>query len=112
MIEPAAQFRDATRYRAAPRRPRAGGRAWAPRKAGVARRAWSGQARRGRFGPAPLDGAGPVRTFAPLAGVPGVRFVSLQFGAAAEAAQPPPGMDLFDPIGGNDGFRRHCGAGG
>jgi hypothetical protein len=36
--------------------------------------------------------------FAPLAGVPGVRFVNLQFGAAAGAAQPPPGMDLFDPM--------------
>jgi hypothetical protein len=35
---------------------------------------------------------------APLAGVPGVRFVSLQYGASAEAAQPPPGMDLFDPM--------------
>ena len=34
---------------------------------------------------------------APLAGVPGVRFVSLQLGAAA-AASSPPGMDLLDPM--------------
>ena len=35
---------------------------------------------------------------APLAVVTGVRFVSLQLGAAAETAHPPPGMDLADPM--------------
>lgn len=35
---------------------------------------------------------------APLAGVPGVAFFSLQIGpAAAQAATPPPGMELYDP---------------
>ena len=35
---------------------------------------------------------------APLAGMPGVAFFSLQVGAAAaEAATPPPGMELYDP---------------
>ena len=39
-----------------------------------------------------------VGLLAPLAAVPGVHFVSLQKGAGeAEAAHPPPGLDLLDP---------------
>jgi thioredoxin-like negative regulator of GroEL len=38
----------------------------------------------------------PPACLAPLAGVPGVRFVSLQAGPVA--ARPPPGLDLLDPM--------------
>jgi tetratricopeptide (TPR) repeat protein len=42
-----------------------------------------------------------LRQFAPLAGVPGVTWVSLQKGAAAaEAEAPPPGLSLLDPMAG------------
>lgn len=61
---------------------------------------WRGQSRPWVPGFAGLDGRRSARLadFAPLAEVPGVRFVSLQVGAAAaEAAEPPAGMDLRDP---------------
>jgi hypothetical protein len=37
--------------------------------------------------------------FSPLAGLPGVRFISLQKGPpAAQVAEPPAGMTIFDPM--------------
>jgi Flp pilus assembly protein TadD len=43
----------------------------------------------------------PLTAFAPLAGVAGIRWISLQKGAAAgQAAHPPSGMVLADPMGG------------
>jgi tetratricopeptide (TPR) repeat protein len=45
-----------------------------------------------------LKRAIPLSQLAPLAAVPGVAFFSLQVGpAAAQAATPPPGMELYDP---------------
>ena len=42
---------------------------------------------------------------APLAGLAGVRFISLQAGpAAAQRLQPPPGLDILDPTGGIEDF--------
>ncbi len=61
---------------------------------------WAGQSRPWLPGFIALDrrrSAG-LAAFAPLAGVAGVHFVSLQLGpAAAEAESPPPGMHLSDP---------------
>ncbi|MGH7043640.1 MAG: tetratricopeptide repeat protein [Acetobacteraceae bacterium] len=62
---------------------------------------WAGQARPWLEGFTTLDrrrSAG-LAAFAPLAGIPCVRFISLQAGPpAAEAAMPPPGLDLLDPM--------------
>jgi tetratricopeptide (TPR) repeat protein len=60
---------------------------------------WAGQARPALPGFRTLDrrrSAG-LAAFAPLAGVPGVRLVSLQTGPAARQHRPP-GMTLFDPM--------------
>jgi tetratricopeptide (TPR) repeat protein len=63
---------------------------------------WAGQARPWLPGFATLDrrrSAG-LAAFAPLAGVAGVTFVSLQAGpSATEAAAPPPGLTVLDPMG-------------
>ncbi|MBW4093279.1 MAG: tetratricopeptide repeat protein, partial [Proteobacteria bacterium] len=61
---------------------------------------WAGQARPWLDGFATLDGrrSAGLAAFAPLAGLPGVRFVSLQAGAAAAEARPA-GLDLLDPMG-------------
>ena len=62
---------------------------------------WAGQARPWLPGFTTVDqrrSAG-LAAFAPLAAIPFVRFVSLQAGpAAAEAAAPPPGLALWDPM--------------
>jgi tetratricopeptide (TPR) repeat protein len=64
--------------------------------------AWAGQARPTLPGFRILDGrrSMALTTLAPLAdAVPGVVFVSLQFGQeAAQAGNPPSGMTLFDPM--------------
>ena len=60
---------------------------------------WAGQARPGLPGFRILDGRRSVALadFAPLAGMPGTAFVSLQFGPeAAQTLTPPPGMRLYD----------------
>lgn len=62
---------------------------------------WAGQARPMLPGFATLDGrrSMTLAALAPLAAVPGAVFVSLQHGPeAAQAATPPPGMTLFDPM--------------
>ena len=62
---------------------------------------WAGQARPWLAGFATLDRrrSASLADFAPLAGLAGVTFVSLQAGPpAAEAARPPPEMTLFDPM--------------
>jgi Flp pilus assembly protein TadD len=62
---------------------------------------WAGQARPWLHGFTAVDrrrSAG-LTAFAPLAAVRGVRFVSLQAGtAAAQGQEPPPGMELMDPM--------------
>ena len=62
---------------------------------------WAGQARPWLPGFTTLDRrrSASLADFAPLAGLAGVRFVSLQAGPpAAEAARPPPGLALWDPM--------------
>ena len=62
---------------------------------------WAGQARRWLQGFASVDRRRSVglAAFAPLAAVRGVRFISLQAGtAAAQGLEPPPGMELTDPM--------------
>ena len=62
---------------------------------------WAGQARPWLRGFATLDRrrSAALADFAPLAGLPGLRFVSLQAGpSAGEAAYPPPDLTLFDPM--------------
>ena len=62
---------------------------------------WAGQARPWLRGFATLDRrrSAALADFAPLAGLAGVRFISLQAGPpAAEAASPPPGLALRDPM--------------
>ncbi len=47
----------------------------------------------------------PLARFAPLAGIPGVRYVSLQKGPPAEQlADPPPGLSILDPMGAIEDF--------
>ncbi len=68
---------------------------------------WAGQARPWMPGFSVLDGRRSIRLadLAPLAVVPGVRFISLQKGPhAADARTPPPGMDLHDPMAAADSF--------
>lgn len=68
---------------------------------------WAGQARPWLTGFTTLDArrSAGLAAFAPLAGVPGLRFVSLQAGAPAQRAQIPPlGMSLCDPMGGVTDF--------
>jgi hypothetical protein len=63
---------------------------------------WAGQARPWLYGFTTLDRRRSMTLagFAPLARIQGVRFVSLQKGTPArEAATPPPGLDLHDPMG-------------
>jgi tetratricopeptide (TPR) repeat protein len=63
---------------------------------------WAGQARPWLPGFATLDArrSAGLAAFAPLAGMRGMRFVSLQAGSAAQRAQiPPVGMSLYDPMG-------------
>ena len=65
--------------------------------------AWAGQARPQLAGFMTLDArrSMALATLAPLAAVPEVAFVSLQFGPeAAQARSPPDGMTLFDPMAG------------
>ncbi len=62
---------------------------------------WSGHARPWLHGFTAVDRrrSMPLAAFAPLATVPGVRFISLQAGTpAAQGQEPPPGMDLTDPM--------------
>jgi len=61
---------------------------------------WAGEPRPGMWQVHAMDRrrSMSLARFAPLAGVPGVHLVSLQFGAAAGAAQTPSGMHLFDPM--------------
>ncbi|MBV9250425.1 MAG: tetratricopeptide repeat protein [Acetobacteraceae bacterium] len=62
---------------------------------------WAGQARPWAPGFITLDRRRSIALaeFAPLAGIRGVRFVSLQKGPAAEQAYlPPPSMELYDPM--------------
>jgi tetratricopeptide (TPR) repeat protein len=62
---------------------------------------WAGQARHWLQGFASVDRRRSVGlgAFAPLAAVRGARFVSLQAGtAAAQGQEPPPGMELTDPM--------------
>ena len=61
---------------------------------------WAGQARPWLEGFATLDGrrSAGLAAFVPLAGIPGVRFVSLQAGAPA-AEVLPARLDLLDPMG-------------
>jgi Flp pilus assembly protein TadD len=62
---------------------------------------WAGQARHWLQGFASVDRRRSVglAAFAPLAAVRGVRFISLQAGtAAAQGLEPPPGMELTDPM--------------
>jgi hypothetical protein len=62
---------------------------------------WAGQARPALDGFVTLDGRRslPLAMLAPFAAIPGVVFVSLQHGPeASQAATPPPGMTLFDPM--------------
>lgn len=62
---------------------------------------WAGQARPWLAGFTTLDSrrSTSLAQLAPLAAVPGARFVSLQMGpAAAEARTPPAGMRLHDPM--------------
>ncbi|HEX3349877.1 MAG TPA: tetratricopeptide repeat protein, partial [Acetobacteraceae bacterium] len=62
---------------------------------------WAGQARPWLAGFTTLDRRRSMRLadLAPLAAVDGVSFVSLQKGTpAAQAAQPPPGLKLIDPM--------------
>jgi Flp pilus assembly protein TadD len=62
---------------------------------------WAGQARHWLQGFTSVDRRRSVglAAFAPLAAVRGVRFVSLQAGtAAAQGQEPPPGMELTDPM--------------
>ncbi len=62
---------------------------------------WAGQARPWLPGFSTLDArrSAGLASFAPLASVPGVRFISLQKGPpAAEAGTPPPGLVLHDPM--------------
>lgn len=78
--------------------------AWAARLPADGLRAglvWAGQARHWLQGFASVDRRRSVglAAFAPLAAVRGVRFVSLQAGtAAAQGQEPPPGMELTDPM--------------
>jgi Flp pilus assembly protein TadD len=68
---------------------------------------WAGQARPWLSGFTTLDRRRSMTLagFAPLARVPGVRFVSLQKGTPAnEAATPPSGLDLHDPMGAAEDF--------
>jgi hypothetical protein len=63
---------------------------------------WAGQARPWLSGFTTLDRrrSMTLADFTPLARIQGVRFVSLQKGTPArEAATPPPGLDLHDPMG-------------
>jgi len=61
---------------------------------------WAGNPRRNQISAHSIDRRRSMRLeqFAPLAGVPGVRFYSLQKGeeTASQAKAPPPGMDLVD----------------
>jgi Flp pilus assembly protein TadD len=62
---------------------------------------WSGQARAWLHGFSSVDRRRSVSlaTFAPFALIPGLRFVSLQAGIpAAQGQEPPPGMELIDPM--------------
>ena len=62
---------------------------------------WAGQARPWLHGFTSVDRrrSTGLAAFAPLASVRGVRFVSLQAGtAAAQGQEPPPGMELTDPM--------------
>lgn len=64
---------------------------------------WAGQARPTLPGFVTLDGrrSMALATLAQLAAIPGVSFISLQYGPeAAQARTPPPGMTLFDPMAG------------
>jgi hypothetical protein len=68
---------------------------------------WAGQARPWLPGFTSLDArrSAGLAAFAPLAAVPGLSFVSLQAGSAAQRAQIPPlGMSLFDPMGSVEDF--------
>jgi len=83
---------------------------WAPRLPSGAMRvglAWAGQARPWLPGFSTVDrrrSAG-LATFAPLAAVPGVQFVSLQMGPAQQQARSAPeGMALCDPMAGVQDF--------
>lgn len=63
---------------------------------------WAGQGRPYLPGFDVVDGrrSTDLATLAPLATVDNVRFVSLQMGPAAiQAHEPPPGLNLFDPMG-------------
>lgn len=63
---------------------------------------WAGQSRPWLPGSSTLDGrrSASLAAFAPFAGVPNLRFVSLQTGSAAVRAQVPPiGISLCDPMG-------------
>jgi tetratricopeptide (TPR) repeat protein len=63
---------------------------------------WAGQARPWLAGFSALDRrrSTTLASFAPLAELPGARFVSLQKGpAAGQARTPPPGLALLDPMG-------------
>jgi tetratricopeptide (TPR) repeat protein len=62
---------------------------------------WAGQARPHMPGFATLDAhrSMTLADFAPLGGMQGIQFISLQKGpAAAQAAAPPPGLVLHDPM--------------
>jgi tetratricopeptide (TPR) repeat protein len=68
---------------------------------------WAGQARPDAPGFTLLDGRRSLAlsAFAPLAAIPDVTFVSLQYGRErAQAARPPVGMRLIDPMGAVDDF--------
>ncbi|WP_306703531.1 tetratricopeptide repeat-containing glycosyltransferase family protein [Azospirillum isscasi] len=64
---------------------------------------WAGSPRTVRGVASPIDRRRslPLAALAPLADVPGVRFVSLQMGpGAAQLAEAPAGMDIADPMAG------------
>jgi hypothetical protein len=64
--------------------------------------AWAGQVRSHVPGFDVVDGrrSTDLTTMTALAAVEGARFVSLQIGPAAEQAkEPPPGLDMCDPMG-------------
>jgi hypothetical protein len=78
------------------------GREWLarlPRDGMLVGLVWAGQSRPWLPGFRTLDSRRSMNLamLAPLAAVPGVRFVSLQMGPAARQ-KPPPGLDLFDPM--------------
>lgn len=63
---------------------------------------WAGSPRTVRGVASPIDRRRslPLAALAPLADVPGVRFVSLQMGpGAVQLAEAPAGMDILDPMG-------------